>query len=1174
MSPSWVHSPVSLSFWVCPQSAEPRLQKGFADVRFAQVAGEYSIAQADRYVTVRLHAPRMRYELDSLLGSGRARLATVDQVAAEGTAVQLTLRFFNGSVLELGTIDVGMDERFVAATERLLKRGKMSVAGAAALLADLCVLRLGPHSEDSFFLVSTGVAASREFYTPVDPAGRSGSGAPPIEVPAVERAFCIHGDNIRIAVANKQVNRDEKKYLATHLTSSLGADPDGSVRLAHGRLGFSDFTRTGRIQSLAAGTMSQLTEAENSYLKKWDEYGAIEGEMLLARARQVGLLRWTSAEQLTRGGNGVKFFFGERLPAGISQQDSLEFVLEPPIYLEKPDLSFAQYSAALESEFDAKQGESRPFRKPQDPEREEEEALLAGVTAKVKQVDAHSLVLDLDVVPDKAGLYLILSLSGERAQIQRRTEARRLIQEGRSANPLLGLLIEENGVPPPPLRISDVKPLSAFVRQKVFAHPPTPNQQKAIYAALNTPDIALIQGPPGTGKTTVIAAIIERLNELADKGQPIQGEVLISAFQHDAIENMMARLTVNSIPVPKFGRRSGSLEVADRGAEQTRRFCSELAVRLRQKYPGLNTVEKLRDAQLRCHEYVLAPSLDNALGTIDAFLRVPQGHLPAWLVDQATALRERLEHERSGRLEQGDNDVLRALYSLRTSAEGFEDDGPAMAQGLLALCGGELPSAERELLARAAAWNARETPPFLADLRRAKGELLEWYRPRAVFRIDKPRKDVLMLVEQAAQCLLQGAASDAERTETILAEFLHELESNPGSARRAVEDYGFAFAATCQQTRGKAITKRKSRAAADRPGALDYDTVIIDEAARSSPRDLLIPMAQAKKRIILVGDHRQLPHIIDEAIARSLEERSAEDTPGEQTAERAADQEDSYIRRSMFQYLLSRLKKLQALDGFPRWVTLDQQFRMHPLLGNFVSDFFYRTHDADEAFGSPLPAEGFLHGLPEIPEVPALFIDVPTRPGQGEEREGTSCRREVEAQQIAKWIGRWIESPAGRKLTFGVISFYKAQEEEVYRALSKRGYTTRGADGKWRIAADYAGRSTQEGLSSEERLRIGTVDAFQGMEFDVVFLSMVRAKPRLPKPAADSAALAFQERKHYGHLTSPNRLCVSMSRQRRLLVVVGDRVMVENELAKNAIPGLRGFLALCKTHGAVLDAEG
>ena len=33
--------------------------------------------------------------------------------------------------------------------------------------------------------------------------------------------------------------------------------------------------------------------------------------------------------------------------------------------------------------------------------------------------------------------------------------------------------------------------------------------------ALDTPDIALIQGPPGTGKTTVIRAIVERLDELS-----------------------------------------------------------------------------------------------------------------------------------------------------------------------------------------------------------------------------------------------------------------------------------------------------------------------------------------------------------------------------------------------------------------------------------------------------------------------------------------------------------------------------------------------------------------------------------------------------------------------------------------------------------------------------------
>ncbi len=48
---------------------------------------------------------------------------------------------------------------------------------------------------------------------------------------------------------------------------------------------------------------------------------------------------------------------------------------------------------------------------------------------------------------------------------------------------------------------------------------------------------------------------------------------------------------------------------------------------------------------------------------------------------------------------------------------------------------------------------------------------------------------------------------------------------------------------------------------------MEYEFVIVDEAARVSPRDLMVPMAQGK-RIILVGDHRQLPHIVDDDVAR------------------------------------------------------------------------------------------------------------------------------------------------------------------------------------------------------------------------------------------------------------------------------------------------------------------
>ena len=96
------------------------------------------------------------------------------------------------------------------------------------------------------------------------------------------------------------------------------------------------------------------------------------------------------------------------------------------------------------------------------------------------------------------------------------------------------------------------------------------------------------------------------------------------------------------------------------------------------------------------------------------------------------------------------------------------------------------------------------------------------------------------------------------------------------------------------------------------------------------------------------------------------------------------------------------------------------------------------------------------------------------------------------------------------------------------------------------------------------RLRVGTVDAFQGMEFDVIYLSVVRsevntneeARTRLfaaadvvnagmHSPKSEEYRKACEEidevgRKTFGFITSQNRLCVALSRQKRLLVVVGN----------------------------------
>ena len=178
--------------------------------------------------------------------------------------------------------------------------------------------------------------------------------------------------------------------------------------------------------------------------------------------------------------------------------------------------------------------------------------------------------------------------------------------------------------------------------------------------------------------------------------------------------------------------------------------------------------------------------------------------------------------------------------------------------------------------------------------------------------------------------------------------------------------------------------------------------------------------------------------------------------------------------------------------------------------------------------------------------------------------------RKAEAKSIAKQLNDWIKSEAGKKLTFGVISFYKAQVSMVYLELEKYGITHRNADGKWQINIDYL---MLEGDSSKEKLRIGTVDSFQGMEFDVVFLSIVRSQneqtvnKRLKK-GKDNRWVGMGL---FGHLMSENRLCVSMSRQKKALVVVGDAEMYQMDIANQNVPQLYNYFTLSKDKGVVLQ---
>ena len=233
------------------------------------------------------------------------------------------------------------------------------------------------------------------------------------------------------------------------------------------------------------------------------------------------------------------------------------------------------------------------------------------------------------------------------------------------------------------------------------------------------------------------------------------------------------------------------------------------------------------------------------------------------------------------------------------------------------------------------------------------------------------------------------------------------------------------------------------------------------------------------------------------------------------------------------------------------------------MLGDFVSKEFYEAH-GEHHIESGLSEDVFQHSLPGYEGLVAAWQDVPSKAGR--ELPTRSKSRPCEAKALAEELKRLLDSPASRHLTFGCITFYSSQVEAICSALVEHGITTKVGKHSYEVTKDYREVSLPSDGRERlvERLRIGTVDAFQGKEFDVVFLSAVRSNDH-----DDNDERA--RRRRYGHLMSPNRLCVSMSRQKRLLIVYGDSGLLAAPHAEEAVgPLVRFYQHLCAgEHGRV-----
>src|SRR5262249_40233714 len=123
--------------------------------------------------------------------------------------------------------------------------------------------------------------------------------------PTRKNSFCVTGDGIRFVATETALPDGKWIFTVTRLTKGRN-EPDRALRLAKGKLAFVDWTQAGRIQILAKAQMTALTKDDGSYLKKWDEFGDLEGELLLKHAREVGALQYCDMKQNRDGTVSVR----------------------------------------------------------------------------------------------------------------------------------------------------------------------------------------------------------------------------------------------------------------------------------------------------------------------------------------------------------------------------------------------------------------------------------------------------------------------------------------------------------------------------------------------------------------------------------------------------------------------------------------------------------------------------------------------------------------------------------------------------------------------------------------------------------------------------------------------------------------------------------------------------
>ena len=947
--------------------------------------------------------------------------------------------------------------------------------------------------------------------------------------------FIIAADSFYLQVQKKTDEFEKEYYSAIRVIKKVNKEAY-KFFLAKGHLKITDekeFIKEEVLQAIGGFKNS-------SYIRIWDKYGELERRIVFDKVRELGALKYDNVEP-----------DGSRYRVDIHRSEKMEKRLEQ-----------------FQKEFNKGDIISISVINPFEKILENDE--LSSLMAKNANYFFNAK-LAIDINPEQQCIYLILdeqgaqqvskmqagyvfmSTQGDEQRLHRREIARGKIENLTNPMPNLAAILEGKSVSIP--RKKHIPALSECVKKDIFTdkktgdyRPPTEKQTSAIEMALNTPDIALIQGPPGTGKTTVITAILKRLDEVADSTGGMFGRNLVTAFQHDAVQNAIDRIEILGLPAIKFGKKYSDIE--DDSAEinnSIQNWINEKLVDLNMKHHEVYEKKYLTDYNKIFTNYMYsAKTVEQTINILEKVRELLCENLSLDLLNQLNTHIRDLKYKTRGKSDAAIASLGRSIRKIPINKEAFSDDGKGNIHFAIMMLKRENNPKFQDAITELGEMERTRQYDF-NRLRKIRKSLLVQIIPKEkIFTEQGKKDDITSLLACISEYLLEQIEGGKQGEDLVLLQYMQALEENPLSVKNAILDYTSVNGATNQQVMRKEISLLKG-------GDIVYDNVLVDEAARSNPLDLFIPLSVARDRIILVGDHRQLPHMVDDQIVNELEKET------EKSGDLAFLVQQK-IKESMFEQLFEKLKMLEKADGIKRTITLDKQYRMHPVLGTFVNDNFYEKYSQSERVGNGLEdAKLFSHNLPGIENKACIWMNVPFE--SGKERSGKSKSRDSEAKAIAKHLKEMLDSESGKNYSYGIITFYREQVNRIYEELSELeiGIFVKDELEHYILSSDYWNGK----YGDREYIKIGTVDAFQGMEFDFVYLSTVRSNDYEIPSEGSPQAISKAMQKKYGFLMYENRLCVAMSRQKKALICVGDKEMLRGDAAEQAVPSLVEYCKLC-----------